>query len=200
VAPRQHNQLLLPMIDALFTQAALKPSQLDAVAFGCGPGSFTGVRIAASVAQGIALGRGIVTLPISTLRVLAQTAMATYPDASTLLATIRSRPGEIYVGRYHSVDGICHQQGDEVVMRTVALELPDDCAADWCVVGDAADQLAGALGPRNLHCSVDAAVLPRASALLALAQHEFEQGAGVTAAFALPVYLEGTAPWRKLTD
>lgn len=200
VAPRQHNHLVLGMIDALFTRAALRPAQLDAVAFGCGPGSFTGVRIAASIAQGIAFAHGIAALPISTLRVLAQTAVAAYPEARTLFTALRSRAGEIYVGRYAVVEGICAAQGEDRVVSTAAIELTSDCADDWVLVGDAADQFAAVLAQRNLQCATDVAVLPRAAAVLALGHCEFNRGAGVAAAHALPVYLEATAPWRKLAD
>ncbi len=72
MAAQQHAQLLLPMIDSLFTQAALTPAALDAVVFGRGPGSFTGLRIAAAAAQGIALGNDIGVVAVSTLQMLAQ--------------------------------------------------------------------------------------------------------------------------------
>jgi tRNA threonylcarbamoyladenosine biosynthesis protein TsaB len=199
IAPRQHNQLVLPMIDALLTRAAIRPAQLDGVVFGCGPGSFTGVRIAASVAQGIALGCGIETVGVSTLRVLAQTARALHREATTLIAAIQSRPGEVYLGRFAVIDGLCHLRGEERVVATSALELPQ-VVDGWCIVGDAAGQFADVVARRHLNCVMDATVLPRAAALLELGQVEFERGAGVAAAYALPVYLEGTRPWRKLAD
>src|SRR3569833_3307602 len=99
LAPREHALLILPMIDELLRDANLSPLELDAVAFGRGPGAFTGLRIAAGVAQGIAYGADLPVVPVSSLAALAQ---GCYRErgVTRVLATIDARIGEVYWGAY----------------------------------------------------------------------------------------------------
>ena len=198
VAPRQHNQLVLSMIDALLRAAGVAPRDLDAVAFGCGPGSFTGIRIAAGVAQGISLGTGIPVVPVSTLRVLALTAARTRTTPCNVLATLIARADEVYFGGYRCTDAESIVLVHDAVARTAELVLPAEVDSDWYVVGDGARHFDAVLAARNLACPIDAAALPTADALLTLALADWKRGAAVDAALALPVYLDGTRPWRKL--
>lgn len=99
IAPRQHAKLLLPMIQDLLQQATIQLSDLNAIAFGCGPGSFMGVRLATGMAQGLAFGLQLPVIPVSTLQVLAQTAHDK-TQAKKIVAGWDARMHEAYWGFY----------------------------------------------------------------------------------------------------
>ncbi len=99
VQPRKHSELIIPMLDDLLQESGLKMPQLDAVAFGCGPGSFTGVRIAAGVAQGVAFAADLPVVCISTLAALAQGLFRNYGH-SKVLPAFDARMQEVYWGCY----------------------------------------------------------------------------------------------------
>jgi len=103
LAPREHTQLILPMVESLLQQAAIKIADLDALAFGRGPGSFTGVRIATGIVQGLAFAHNLPVLAISTLASIAQLAGDEHQH-NNVLAGIDARMGEIYWGCYQRAD------------------------------------------------------------------------------------------------
>jgi tRNA threonylcarbamoyladenosine biosynthesis protein TsaB len=102
IAPREHTQRLLPSIEALLTEHSLTLSQFDAIAFGVGPGSFTGLRIGLSTAQGLAYGADLPLIPISTLQAMAQTALrlGLVSGEQTIIPVIDARMNEVYWSAY----------------------------------------------------------------------------------------------------
>ena len=125
VAPREHNRLILPMIEAVLAEAGLTTVDLDALAFGCGPGSFTGVRIAAGVVQGIGLGLDLPVVPVSTLAALSFDALQ-HARSRRAYACIDARMHEVYWGIYQrEPDGSLQPLVDECVCAASAVPVPD---------------------------------------------------------------------------
>jgi tRNA threonylcarbamoyladenosine biosynthesis protein TsaB len=189
LAPQRHAERLLPMIGELLAEAALTPNRLDAVAFGRGPGAFTGVRIAVSCAQGIAFGADLPVVPVSTLAVLAQGAV-TERGAARVFAAMDARIGEVYSAAYCAGAGalvcLC---GEESLSGPAGVPVPAGDA--WYGVGDAwkvyGAELAARFGPRL--AGFEAERYPRARDAAVLGAHIYKYGGGVPAEQALPVYL-----------
>ena len=190
VAPRGHGDLILPMIDELMSEAALSPALLTAVAFGRGPGAFTGVRIATSVAQGIAFGADLPVVPVSSLAALAQAGFR-HKGYQAMLCAVDARMGEIYWGAYQIDQGVVSLLSDELVCRPeLAPELPE-VVDQWRGMGNGWQVYAESLTvrfPLQLEAD-DVAWLARAEEVAVLAQHAVEHGQTVSAEQAMPVYL-----------
>lgn len=122
--PRRHGELILGMLQGLLGEAGLTLRGLDAVAFGRGPGSFTGVRIAVAVAQGVAFGAGLPTVPVSTLAALAH-GECRRSGRRRILAALDARMGEVYWGRYEmGPEGVMVATGEESVCPPELVPLP----------------------------------------------------------------------------
>ena len=182
IAPRQHTNLILPMADELLKAADLTANQLDGLAFGRGPGSFTGLRIASGVIQGIAFAADIPVAPISCLAALAQAAYI-QNSSEKVLAAIDARMDEVYFGSY-IVDqqGIMRSHDEEIVCKPESIKIPEN--GQWYGVGSG---WATKLGEKLQ--SYDADKYPQAAAIIPLAVTAFKEGNVVSAEQALPVYL-----------
>lgn len=104
-APREHTKLILPMLDDVLAEAGLQLADMDAIAFGRGPGAFTGLRIATGIAQGVALSVDKPTLAMSSLAALALSALQQQTASHTVIAAIDARMGEVYWASYRVIDG-----------------------------------------------------------------------------------------------
>jgi tRNA threonylcarbamoyladenosine biosynthesis protein TsaB len=189
LAPREHGSLILPMIESLLNEAGLSPQQLDGLAFGRGPGSFTGVRIAAGVAQGIAYGAELPVVPVSTLAAIAQ-GIHRQTGAPNVLAAIDARMQEIYWGQFQmGVGGLMASAGPEVVVSPAQAPLPKEgrwtgAGTGWGTYGRELIELLGERVVEEIP-----SCFPHAQDILALARPAFETGDTLTAEQALPVYL-----------
>jgi tRNA threonylcarbamoyladenosine biosynthesis protein TsaB len=186
--PQKQAQLVLPMIDELMSAAGLKPAQLDAIAFGAGPGSFTGLRIAAAVTQGIAISANLPVVPVSTLAALAQGAYRQY-QSSAVLAAIDARMQEVYWGAYRlDKNGLMQLQEQEHVLPPAEVPVPD--GADWVGAGSGWRAHADILKTRVQSLrDIKADCWPQAIDVLTLAIPLLQQNKTVSADQAEPVYL-----------
>ncbi|MEJ2464841.1 MAG: tRNA (adenosine(37)-N6)-threonylcarbamoyltransferase complex dimerization subunit type 1 TsaB [Candidatus Thiodiazotropha sp.] len=189
IKPRGHSELILSMMDELLAEAELKPNQLDAMAFGRGPGSFTGVRIATGIVQGAAFAADLPVVPVSTLAALAQRAYRQKGEPS-LLPAYDARMGELYWAAYRiGDDGLVRLVIDEEVATAERVRLPLD--GDWYGVGSgwsvSGKVLAERLGEELL--GYQAEMFCSAFDVAQLAASAFDQGLAVAPETALPVYL-----------
>jgi len=193
LAPRRHNEIILSMCEQVLAKGQTNLSQLDVVAFGRGPGAFTGVRLAASVIQGIALGQDLPVVPVSSLAALAQAAYAE-KQTKEVLACIDARMQEVYCGLYKMSDDkvngakIMQLVGEEKVLppNLVNADISDDCFGAGSGWKPYEDELLKALGKTIVY---NVEMFPQAEHVASLAQVYFHQGKHVSAIEALPVYL-----------
>jgi len=189
LAPRQHTQLILPMVDRLLADAELKLTDLDGLAFSRGPGAFTGVRIATGVIQGLAFAADLPVAPVSTLAAMAH---SQYQAAGqqNILSAIDARMGEIYWAGYQFSDaGEMTESIPEQVISSTKVPLPE--SGEWFGVGSGWQSDGEVLTARLGECLIatNASLLPHAADIALLAAPVIERGAGVSAANALPIYL-----------
>ena len=193
IAPRGHSELILPMVDELLAEAGISLSRVDGLAFGRGPGAFTGVRIAVGVAQGIAFGADLSVAPVSSLAALAQ-GMA----ADQVLAAIDARMGEVYWGAFRrDAEGLMQPGAGECVAAPA--QVPAIEGSGWLGAGSGWKSYGEALlgrypGQVSGH---DGAAFPRAASVARLGARVFARGQAVAAEEALPVYLRDQVAWKK---
>lgn len=182
----QASAALIPTVLGLLAQAGLRVAQLDAIAFGRGPGAFTGLRTACAAAQGLALGAGRPVLALDTLMAVAEDARgdAAAPD---LWVAMDARMNEIYAAHYRFAAGQWQVAAAPMLTQTEALNERWRAEPPRQVAGTALRAFAGRLQTGAAAASPDA--LPRAKALLPLARAAWARGDAVDAALALPVYL-----------
>lgn len=193
---RGHSDLILTMMDELFKQAGTTISAIDAVAFGRGPGSFTGVRVGVGVAQGIAFARDVPVIPISTLAAVAQ-GVADDLDGEYIAVAMDARMGEIYCASYQLCDGLVTLLDQERVCPPEQFIPESD--QKWLGVGTGWSEYEAILRDDfsdNL-AQVGIEYYPQASSILKLAQVEAKAGRLLPADQALPIYLRNNVAKKK---
>jgi tRNA threonylcarbamoyladenosine biosynthesis protein TsaB len=187
-AGQTHSQIILPQIQTLLNAADVQLKDLHGIAFGAGPGSFTGVRIAAGVAQGLGFGANLPVASVCTLLALAEAS-----GASKVIACLDARMGEVYHAAYEKMSGEIHSEWQAVLAPGLYKpELVPAVQGDgWVGAGSGwqtyTEQLSLIYGEQLQ--AIQAQLLPTASAILRLAQPIFAKGEAKAADEAMPIYI-----------
>lgn len=179
---------VLPAVRELFDEAGLALAQCNAVAFGAGPGSFTGLRTATGVAQGLAFGLGVPVVPVSTLLICAERARLRDPSITRVLAVLDARMDEVYWADY-AWDG---DAGEWQVLMPPSLGAPETLVAPevpFALAGNAADAFGARLAVAERAAVVDREALPHAQPLALAALRAYRAGRTVAADQAAPEYV-----------
>jgi len=182
-AGQRHSELILPMIDALLQEAGLSVRRLDGIAFGAGPGSFTGLRIACGIAQGLAFAAGLPVAAVGTLECLAEAS-----GQARVISALDARMGEVYIAAFERSGDGWRTLGDPALCRPdQAPVLPGawvGCGSGFAAHGDALRRrYDGRLS------AVRADLFPHAREVAAIGARMLARGEGVDPALAAPLYI-----------
>jgi tRNA threonylcarbamoyladenosine biosynthesis protein TsaB len=198
ICPQQHSQRILPLLDEVLKEAQVKLMDLDYLGFGRGPGSFTGVRIATGILQGLSLGTRLPVVGVSTLAAMAQQAIAQHPQAqhegAQITCAIDARMSEVYFARYVNESGLARLLNEEQVLppeeALQSIQASVGVGTGWQAYpqlnGDAQVQFG------------DDILYPNALFMLPLAKQAFANGEACAAQEVKPVYLRDKVTWKKL--
>jgi tRNA threonylcarbamoyladenosine biosynthesis protein TsaB len=217
IAPRRHSALILPMVEEVLAEAGVSLRQLDGLCFGRGPGSFTGVRIATGVIQGLALASDLPVAPVSTLAALAHGAFRPQ-EPECIVAALDARMGEVYLGIYtmggmytladiEALSGMDAPGATDLCAATTLQPLRPEAVIDpaailasltgaWTGVGSGFKTHGGALckSLAGSPAEINPETYPHARDVALLGIETLRQGQGVRAEEALPVYLRDRVP------
>ena len=202
---RSHNEHLLAMLDDLFKQAGLAPTDVDLLGFGCGPGSFTGVRIAAAAVQAVAFAANAVVVPVASSRVLAMSAARAAGAARIWLCCIPSRGQTYYLSAYSQ------QPTGTSALEQIQIDELVESPPNWLLNGwseatraqGLETSVVGVLPPwlsAELSSEFIPDVQPSALAMVAYVRQQHEIGKSLPPERALPMYITGDSPWRKTSE
>lgn len=199
VAPQKHAEIILPMTDLVLKKAGVAREELDGIVFGRGPGSFTGVRIAASTAQGLALGLNLKVAGVVSLEALAMQAWVG-TDEEYAVTAIDARMGEVYVAVYDRLGSY-----PKALLEPAVLKPEDAVSAVFNALG-ARPAVGGGSGMEILHRAglnphiIRRSMFPDGEFVAALGAELFRQGQTADPADALPLYVRDDVAWKKIPE
>lgn len=199
LCPREHTQRILPFVQSVLNQGHVSLSDIDVLAYGRGPGSFTGVRIGIGIAQGLALGAALPMAGISTLATMAQAAWRK-AGATRVLCAIDARMGEVYWAEYQrNADGCWEGEATERVCKPEQVtERLRQLDGAWFSVGTGWEAWPEMAKESGLQVTSAGVSLPEAEDMLPLAMQVVERQQTVAVEHAEPVYLRNEVAWKKL--
>ena len=193
--PREQTERLLAVTDELLNDARIDLGSLDGIAFGRGPGSFTGLRVSVAVAQGLGAASGVPLLPVSSLLCLAERAWQE-AHCERALVCVDAHMGEVYWAITERRGGAVEIVGEERLSAPAEVEAPQ--GSEWCAVGSGFAAHAEALAAAaRAAAKVLPELLPSAVALLPQAKRDLAAGRSTPPAAALPIYLRESTAWRR---
>jgi tRNA threonylcarbamoyladenosine biosynthesis protein TsaB len=198
LAPMKHAELLLPFVRGLLAGAGWTVGDVDVIAFGRGPGSFTSLRIGIGVVQGLAWGADVPVAPVSSLQAVAQAAFETADEAGdAVLVAMDARMNEVFHAAYHrDAAGIAQPLGEERVSDPSALSAPG--TGSFIAAGNGFARYDGLAPLAAAACSCQPDLWPRASMVLALAQHWLGGNEPLPPEQAQPVYIRNTVAEKPM--
>ena len=209
-AARQHTQRILPMIDELLSDCETSLQQLDGIAVGRGPGSFTGLRISLSVAQGLAYGADLPVVKVSTLAAQVQAYLSSQPQKSAcgnqqVLSTIDARMNEIYWALYRldAEAATFERLGDEQLCAPESISIPElqtctPATAPFCAALGSGHHYVEQMTTDLADLDWRPDIYPSAEAIARLAIKELERGHACAAQQVVPTYLREQVAWQKI--
>jgi len=196
LAPKEHSKLILPMINSLLLAANLQLKDMDAIAFGFGPGSFTGVRLAASLVQGLAYGANLPVIKVSSLQALAQGAWEKHA-VNKVFVVQDARVNEVYTAQYAlDADGLMQAVALDSLQNPAELVLPEQLET-WYKIGNGWEVYYNILQRR---CTLEKIISynhPEAQFIAKLAAKDYRAGKLIKPEQALPCYLRDAVQWKK---
>ncbi|KZN69394.1 tRNA (adenosine(37)-N6)-threonylcarbamoyltransferase complex dimerization subunit type 1 TsaB [Pseudoalteromonas luteoviolacea] len=194
VCPQQHSQKILPLVESLLAKANCSLKDLDGIVYGRGPGSFTGVRIGVSVAQGLAYSANLKLCGVSTLQAMAQQAMDS-KGCDEVLSAIDARMGEVYLGHFEkNASGLAMAKREEIVVKPESIE---GKFANIAAVGTGWESYPDTATSLEVHVMGNI-TLPSSEYMLLLGDEAFKNGDTVEPQDAQPHYVRDTVTWKKL--
>jgi tRNA threonylcarbamoyladenosine biosynthesis protein TsaB len=192
LAGQRHSELVLPMVKRILDEAGLTLAQLDGIGFGAGPGSFTGLRIACGVAQGLAFGAGLPVIGICTLEALAHEA-----GGGFVIAALDARMSEIYHAAYEKTAAGWRSISEPVLCQPASAPLLQ--GTEWTGCGSGFDLYDQVLLDRyhgQIH-DIVRGLRPHARAMVELAAPRFARGLGIDPAAAAPLYIRNKVALKE---